>query len=182
MGQLYWVRVGLMGTIGSFDAIDFRHYSRDDRVVCRTARGLEIGSVICPLDSEDSKGLDHVDGELLRHVSPDDQLIVQRIERFRDRAFHACNRLVRKHRLRAVLVDVEHLFDGQSLVFYFLGEISDQLQGLTDRMSDEYEKKVQFRKFTERLANGCGPDCGTLASKCGESGCGTCSLKGACAH
>jgi cell fate regulator YaaT (PSP1 superfamily) len=167
-----------MGTIGSFDALDFRTYGRNERVVCRTVRGLEIGSVICPIESAELNAQTTNDGDLLRRVSPDDQLIVQRIERFRDRAFEACSRLVKQHRLNAILVDVEHLFDGQSLYFYFLGELSAGLQELTDMLSQEYEKKVRFRRFTERLSNGCGPGCGTAASKCSENGCGSCSLKG----
>ncbi|MEM9410670.1 MAG: PSP1 C-terminal domain-containing protein [Planctomycetota bacterium] len=120
------------------------------------------------------------DGELLRPVTQDDQLIVDRIERFRDRAFHACESLLKKHGKHSILVDVEHLFDGQSLYFYFLGDVPDDVHRLTDQLADEYEKKVGFRKFTSALANGCGPNCGTEESKCSSGGCSTCAIRNAC--
>ena len=36
----------------------------------------------------------------------------------------------------AVLVDVEHLFDGQSLYFYFLGPGGPELDVLTTELAD----------------------------------------------
>lgn len=113
-------------------------------------------------------------------MTPEDHLIVSRIERFRDRAFQACNHLLLDAGLDAVLVDVEHLFDGQSLYFYFLGHVSDEVHNLTDELAATYEKKVRFRKFTQIMAEGCGPLCGTGESKCTTGGCTTCGLSNAC--
>lgn len=178
LGVSHLVKIGLLGQIGRFSSVDGRQFVRHDEVICRTDRGLEVGSVLCPLDRNDT-GQD-LDGQLLRPVTPDDRLIINRIHRFRDKAFAACNRLLEQRGLDAVLVDVEHLFDGQSVYFYFLGEVSDQVHDLTDELGVEYEKKVRFRKFAETLANGCGPDCGTGASKCSSSGCSSCGISGAC--
>ena len=75
-------------------------------------------------------------------------------------------------------------FDGQTLVFYFLGETSPELEALTAELADLYEAKVQFRKFAEAVTEGCGPGCGTADAPgggCGTS-CGTsCAVAGACA-
>ena len=60
-----------------------------------------------------------------------------------------------------MLVDVEHLFDGQSLFFYFLGDTTPELDALTGELAEIYEAQVQFRKFTDTLTAGCGPGCGT---------------------
>lgn len=80
-------------------------------------------------------------------------------------------------------MDVEHLLDGKSLYFYFLGEANGELETLTDELAETYEAKVQFRRFTETVIAGCGPDCGTEAASgggCGESGCSTCSVSSTC--
>ena len=78
--------------------------------------------------------------------------------------------------LAAVLMDVELLFDGASLYFYFLGDVSPEVERLTDELAEAYEAKVQFRRFTEAVVEGCGPDCGTeAAAGCGD-GCSTCGL------
>jgi hypothetical protein len=89
---------------------------------------------------------------------------------------------LRVNSIPAVLVDVEHLFDGQGLFFYFLGNVPPEVELLTDRLAEAYETKVQFRKFTETLIEGCGPGCGTEEVK-GRGGCETCSscaVAGAC--
>ena len=72
------------------------------------------------------------------------------------------------------MVDVEHLFDGQGLFFYFLGDVTPDLEAYTGRLAEIYEAKVQFRKFTETLIEGCGPGCGTEEAK-GSGGCESCT-------
>ena len=171
------VRVGAMGHVGRFAAVDGLRYGRETRVICRTSRGLEVGHV---LDSVACDG--EADGTLLRAVTVEDDLLLSRLERNRDEAVEACSRKLEEKGLTAVLMDVEHLFDGESLYFYFLGEVTEELETLTSELAEAYETKVQFRKFTETLEAGCGPDCGTEAASggCGEGGCATCSLAQAC--
>ena len=176
MGRPHLVKVGMFATVGRFESADYVTYARDERVVCRTDRGLELGEVVCPVEDRPLES----NGQLLRRVSADDEMIVRRIERFRDRAFEACNKMLKERQVDAVLMDVEHLFDGQSLYFYFLGHVPDEVHRLTNELSETYERKVRFKKFTETLANGCGPGCGEEASKCGTGGCGSCGLKGGC--
>jgi hypothetical protein len=79
-----------------------------------------------------------------------------------------------------LLVDVEHTFDGESVYFYFLGEITPELEALTEELGAVYARKVRFKKFSETLANGCGPNCGTGEGSCSPSGCASCSLSGGC--
>jgi len=82
----------------------------------------------------------------------------------------------------ATLVDVEHLFDGQGLFFYFLGEPPAEAARLTQQLAETYETTVEFRQFAETLAEGCGPGCGTAAAM-GQGGCEsctTCAVAGAC--
>ena len=184
MGRQHLVQVGLMGVVGCYDAIDFRTYARDTRVICRTSRGLEAGKVLCDVTEAAmySAGFSNEmpTGELLRQSGREDGLILERLERHRDRAFHACEKLLVERGIAATLVDVEHLFDGESIFFYFLGEVNPELEAVTAQLAETYERKVRFKKFAETLANGCGPDCGTGESDCSSGGCGSCSLAGGC--
>ena len=123
-----------------------------------------------------------LDGAIVRHITPDDELILARIEKNRQRAYQACSELLAEQGHTAVLLDVEHLFDGQGLYFYFLGEVPPAVEQLTAELAEAYEAKVQFRKFTQTLAEGCGPDCGTHSATgpgCG-SACGSCAVAAAC--
>lgn len=177
MGTLHLVKTGLMGVLGTFEARSFEVFPRDQQVICRTERGLEQGYVVCDIESDYRSS---VDGDLLRRVTPDDELILERLERFRDRAFDACQKLLADHRLSATLVDVEHLFDGQSVFFYFLGDIDERVEAITAQLAETYDRKVKFKKFAKALATGCGPDCGSDGSGCSSSGCGSCALSGSC--
>ncbi len=177
MGVSHLVKIGLMARVGRFSSPDGRRYAPDESVICRTARGLETGSIMCVLDEPEDCASD---GDLLRKVTPDDRLIIERIDRFRNKAFQACQLLLQEQGCAAVLVDVEHSFDGQSLFFYFLGDVPEEVHQLTDRLAQTYEKKVRFRKFSETLAAGCGPNCGTESSACSTGGCSSCALSGSC--
>ena len=167
-----------MGLIGRYEAADHHVYTRGTEVVCRTQRGLEVGTVLCQF--EQPTGLS-VSGKLLRPVGPEDRLIIDRLERFRDRAFLACQEKLAEVNLKAILVDVEHLFDGESLYFYFLGDSNDKLESITEELAATYDRKVKFKRFAETLAQGCGPGCGTTASACGsQNGCASCGISGGC--
>ncbi|MEM7457033.1 MAG: PSP1 C-terminal domain-containing protein [Planctomycetota bacterium] len=177
MNADHLVKTGLLGAVGCFRSADRQIHPRDTHVVCRTARGLEVGTVLCSLNDDNPSPLP--DGELLRVVGSEDQMLLTRLDKFRDRAFNACNQLLKDRGLSAVLVDVEHLFDGESLYFYFLGEPDPRVEALTAELADAYERKVKFRKFAETLAAGCGPECGT--KDCSSSGsCAGCALAGGC--
>ena len=182
MSVSHLVRVGLMGAVGKFVAADSCVYVRDSDVICRTQRGLERGQVICELPEAESfdPESDSTDGSILRPTTPEDQLILDRLERHRDKAFHACQQLLVERGFKNVLVDVEHLFDGESVFFYFLGAPDPALEKLTEHLAETYDRKVRFKKFAESLAEGCGPDCGTKEGGCSSTGCGSCKLSGSC--
>lgn len=173
------VRIGVMGHVGRFDAVDGFVYARHARVICRTARGLEVGEVLSPSEFNGREA----DGTLIRRLTVEDDLLLTRIERNRTEAFEACNRLLVERDLPAVLMDVEHLFDGQSLYFYFLGDVSPEIEALTSELAATYETEVQFQKFADTLTDGCGPGCGTeeaMGQGCSTGGCGSCAVSSAC--
>jgi cell fate regulator YaaT (PSP1 superfamily) len=179
LGQHY-VRVGVLGSVGRFAAVEGQLFPRSSRVICRTARGLEVGEVLSPTESDSNQPCD---GTLLRRITVEDDLLIARLERNRDAAFQACAARLSGACMPAVLVDVEHLFDGRSLYFYFLGETSPELDQLTSELAEVYEAKAQLQKFAETLTAGCGPHCGTEeGGGCGtsSSGCSTCAVTGVC--
>lgn len=173
----HYVRIGVLGSVGRFAAVEARHYPRGARVICRTPRGLEVGEVLTGVELAAN---DPCDGALLRRVTVEDDLLVARLQKNRDEAYEACTARLIERGLSCVLVDVEHLFDGQSLYFYFLGEETSELDALTAELAEVYEAKAQVQKFAETLAAGCGPDCGTEEGGGCGSACGSCAISGAC--
>jgi hypothetical protein len=115
-------------------------------------------------------------------MTEQDDLLQARLEKNRQEAYNACAELLAESGVSAVLVDVEHLFDGQGLFFYFLGDVPPSFEQYTQRLAETYETKVQFRKFTETLIEGCGPGCGTdeVKGRGGCDACTSCAVAGAC--
>jgi len=174
----YVVRFGTMGHVGTFRASEAVRFPRGAKVILRSGRGLEVGEVLADADPPDAPL--PPDGDLLRRFTTADELVLARLDKHRSEAIEACSGRLAERGIPAMLVDVEHLFDGQSLYFYFLGETTPQLEALTKELAELYETKVQFRKFTEAVDAGCGPDCGTeAASGCG-GGWSSCVIAEAC--
>ncbi|MBA62470.1 MAG: hypothetical protein CMJ76_08895 [Planctomycetaceae bacterium] len=175
----YLVRLGAMGNVGRFTAVEPVVFQRHLRVVCRTDRGLELGEVLANVEPVSGQ---QCDGEILRHVTVEDDLLLARLDKNRNAAFEACCELLELCQISNVLLDVEQLFDGSSLYFYFLGEVSPELERLTADLAVRYDSKVQFSRFAEAVIAGCGPDCGTqtASGNCDEGGCSTCALVSAC--
>jgi cell fate regulator YaaT (PSP1 superfamily) len=166
------VRYSLLGHVGRFVAADATRYPRNTRVIVRSPRGLEIGEVLSVPDLTDSTPAS--DGQILRRVTVEDDLLSARLEKHRHEAFSACCDLLAEHEIPAVLVDVEHLFDGQGLFFYFLGDVPTQANSVIEQLANIYETAVEFRKFADTLTEGCGPGCGTEEAK-GQGGCASCT-------
>ncbi|HVU88954.1 MAG TPA: PSP1 C-terminal domain-containing protein [Pirellulales bacterium] len=180
MSRLHLVRVGTMGVVGRFDAAEAGRYARHTRVVVRTARGMEIGEVLSPPDELGSTH-DH-EGTILRAMTIEDRLLESRLAKNSHAAFAACQQRLNERGLSACLMDVEHLFDGRTLVFYFLGDVPAEVEHVTGELAEVYEAKAQFRNFADTLTNGCGPDCGTeSAAGHGCTSCATgCAVASAC--
>jgi cell fate regulator YaaT (PSP1 superfamily) len=175
--QKHLVRFGVMGWIGRFGSAESKRYAPGDRVICRTFRGLEVGDVLANQIDEASVA---ECGEIVRPLANEDRLIAARLNKHRMRAIDACSKILVDRGILATLLDAEQTFDGGNLFFYFMGEVTPEVEAITAELAEAYETKVQMRKFTELVIHGCGPGCGAEASKCGTGSCQSCAVSGGC--
>lgn len=175
MVTIHFVRVGILGHVGRFVAADRQQFDHGRRVICRTSRGLEVGQVLG--HAQDGLGQD---GTLLRYLAPEDDLLLARLDKNKEEAFDECVSLLEDRNIKATLMDVEHLFDGESIYFYFLGEVTPEIEAITRELAEAYDSRVQFRQFADAVERGCGPDCGTEAAEGCGTGCSSCSIAAAC--
>ena len=166
------VRYSLLGQVGRFVSADSTRYPRRSRVIVRSVRGLEIGEILA--EPEPTDKVAETNGQILRRMTVEDELLEARLEKHRHSAFEACAAILNEHQVSAALVDVEHLFDGKELFFYFLGDVPPEAEQLTRQLAETYETTVEFRQFAKTLAEGCGPGCGTEEAK-GQGGCDDCT-------
>ncbi len=174
----------MMGQVGRFRLALPLRVSRGQRVVVRTARGLEVGEFLSPFEASDAAiHAAATDGELLRTMTPEDELLAARLERRRHEAFATCEAWLKERDIDAQLVDVETLFDGGAIYFYFLGGAPTASAALEQELGEQYAAQIRLTDFANLLEHGCGPACGTEAGAgCGASagGCASCGLATAC--
>ncbi len=178
IGRHHFVRISVLGHVGRFTSVDAIAYSRGMRVICRTSRGLEVGEVLGP--ASDAESADS-DGSIVRGITVEDDLLLARLERNRQEAFAACEKELAILGVAIPLIEVEQLFDGSSLYFYFLGDVPSEVTDMTSRLAETYNAVAGISQFSDLLESGCGPGCGTSekAGGCGES-CASCAIAGAC--
>ena len=182
----YLVRFGTLGYLSWFVSREPVDYSHRERVVVRTSRGLEAGEILNP-QWEATAGADDgaPAGKLLRRMTEEDKLQERASREGEARAFDACQQLLAERKMPVELIDVEQLLDGENIIFHFLGDPPSEMADLTQELAKQYDARVEFRQFIERVEAGCGPGCGTDdAAGCGtggeEGGCGSCGAGGGC--
>lgn len=169
-----------MGQIGRFQSAEGIAYPPTTRIILRSSRGLEVGEV---LSLDDASATQAHDGKLLRAMTDSDDLLAVRLDKNRHAAYEACAALLAEQGSTSVLLDVEHLFDGQGLYFYFLGETDQLAEELTAELAKTYNAEARFEQFADALSEGCGPGCGTSEAEGGACGgaCSSCSIASKCA-
>jgi cell fate regulator YaaT (PSP1 superfamily) len=144
------VRHGAMRFLGEFDP-DNGAYARGDEVVVRTDRGLELGQVLCPATPEAVASIGEATrGRLVRRLTEQDRAERDKLRERERRELETCGRFVEQRRLQMELVDVEHLFGGERLVFYFLAEKRVDFRELVKDLAREYQTRIEMRQIGVR--------------------------------
>jgi cell fate regulator YaaT (PSP1 superfamily) len=139
-----------MRFLGEFEAPsdDYRH---GVDVIIRSDRGLEWGSVLCPADPRAVEMLSEpTHGLIVRPVSDEDRLQLERLRTRESEAFDTCVRLIGQRKLQMELVDVEHLFGGERVIFYFLAEKRVDFRELVKDLAREYQTRIELRQIGVR--------------------------------
>jgi cell fate regulator YaaT (PSP1 superfamily) len=140
-----------MRRLGVFVAAPSYAFRRADRVIVRTDRGLEVGDALAPATPEAAAQLpDPSRGDLLRAVTREDANKLAVLADVQKREFAAAEQLIRQHRLAMQLVDVEHLFGGERIVFYFLSELRVDFRELVKSMAREFHTRIELRQIGAR--------------------------------
>jgi cell fate regulator YaaT (PSP1 superfamily) len=150
MASSWIIRHGAMRFLGEFDPGD-EAYARGVEVVVRTDRGLEWGQVLCPASVRALELLSEpTRGRIVRAVTAKDRAERDRLRELEGREMETCNRFVRQRHLQMELVDVEHLFGGERIIFYFLAEKRVDFRELVKDLAREYQTRIEMRQIGVR--------------------------------
>jgi cell fate regulator YaaT (PSP1 superfamily) len=151
MAAKYIVRHGSMRFLGEFEAGECDAYARSDDVVVRSERGLEVGQVLCPANPRALELLaEPTRGRILRRMTEDDRAALDRLRTAEAEELAGCQLFVAQRRLQMELVDVEHLFGGERVVFYFLAEKRVDFRDLVRDLARAYQTRIEMRQIGVR--------------------------------
>ena len=147
----YIVRHGVMRFLGPFEPDGEALYARGADVIVRSDRGLEIGQVLCTANPRAVELLvEPTQGQIVRPLTADDRRQQEGLQERERQEFDACKRFIEGRKLQMELVDVEHLFGGERIVFYFLAEKRVDFRELVKDLAREYQTRIELRQIGVR--------------------------------
>jgi len=168
----YLVRYGAMGWVANFGSVDRIECSHADRVVVHTSRGVEIGEVLAgPTNGRGDMSNQKPAGEMLRRMTPEDDEPYNRSQQTEPfDIFEESQKLLSENKVSVQVIDCERLFDDETIVLYFLGEETTEMQPVAKELGERWQAKVLFNPVIEPVAAPGGGGCGS--GGCGSGGCG----------
>jgi cell fate regulator YaaT (PSP1 superfamily) len=147
----FLVRHGSMRFLGEFTPPSGASVRRGDVVVVRTERGQESGEVLGPATPQAMSAIpEPTRGEILRVATAEDREKITRIAAQQKQQYAKGEELVKQHRLPMQIVDVESLFGGERLIFYFLAEGRVDFRELVKSMAREFHTRIELRQIGVR--------------------------------
>jgi len=163
------VRYGRMGTLGLFEHHEIDIVKVHARVVIKTIRGLELGYLVGRFssykagqfrlnqeqlkeyfnndDSDFSKGQA---GKFIRYATAADISEERHLRIIAREEMEYCRRFVREMNLPMKIVDAEHVFGGERIIFYFMSDGRVDFRDLVKRIAQEYQTRIEMRQIGSR--------------------------------
>ncbi len=173
--QSYFVRIGALAEVRA--ASGPIGLTRDCRVIVRTGIGLQCGEIVGSCRQPPRRQTEIA--SILRTTTRDDERLIVRLDRNKPKAVEQCRHVLAQSGSQSVLLDIDQMLDGGTLVLHFLGEVDQAAESITAKIVEQYESVIRTRQIAKLLRDGCGPDCGT-GGGCETGTCSGCSLAEAC--
>jgi cell fate regulator YaaT (PSP1 superfamily) len=163
------VRYSRMSTLGLFEHHETRLPKVDTRVVVKTDKGLELGYLVGQLSSyragqfkfdsdeikkyfEDSNIDISVDqsGKFVRYATAADISEERHLKKIAEEEMECCRRFVKELDLPMKIVDAEHIFGGERVIFYFMSDGRVDFRELVKKIAHEYQTRIEMRQIGSR--------------------------------
>ncbi len=150
--QGYVVRYGSTRILGEFTARNLPSLPRNSAVIVRSDRGHEWATVLCAATDQTRTylGDSQPHGRVIRVPTPEDELQWDRARQMERGEFLSCRDLIAERKLQMQLVDVEHLFGGERVVFYYVSEQRVDFRELVKALAGRHKIRVEMRQIGVR--------------------------------
>jgi len=163
------VRYGRMNTLGFFEHHETKIPKVFTRVVVKTDKGLELGHLVGQLTSYkagqfklnsdqikkyfDDSNIDlSVDqtGQLVRYATAADINEERHLQKLAEEEMEYCRRFIKELDLPMKVVDAEHIFGGERVIFYFMSDGRVDFRELVKKIAQEYQTRIEMRQIGSR--------------------------------
>jgi len=163
------VRYGRMDTLGSFEHNETYIPKLPTRIVVKTDRGLELGHLVgqlapyktgqFKLSNDQLKEYFHnaqVDfsdeplGKVIRYATAEDISEERHLQKITEEEIECCKRFTKEMNLPMKIVDAEHIFGGERIIFYFMSDTRVDFRDLVKKLAHEYQTRIEMRQIGSR--------------------------------
>lgn len=134
-----------------------------DEVVVPAARGVGYGRVVTPIREVTDSELEEPLKKVMRRATQHDRDRQRQNLEKKEEAYRTAKRLIQKHGLPMKLVDVDYVFDGSSIIFYFTAEGRVDFRELVKDLAGALKARIELKQVGVRdeakMVGGLGP-CG----------------------
>lgn len=149
MAKIIGVRFKNTGKVYYFDPND-EHFSKGDRVIVETARGVECGEVA--MDNRDISDSSVVQPlkQVMRRATQADLKKVEENHIKEKKAFIQCEKKIAEHKLDMKLVEAEYTFDNSKILFYFTADGRVDFRELVKDLAGLFRTRIELRQIGVR--------------------------------
>ena len=164
-----FVRYGRMHNLGTFEHNEYNMPKGPARVVVKTDKGLELGYVVghfshyksgqFRMDNEQIKKYyrdSEIDfpqkssGKFIRFATTEDVSEEKHLQKIAKEEMQLCKQMVKEMSLPMKIVDVEHIFGGERIIFYFMADGRIDFRELVKKLAREYQSRIEMRQIGSR--------------------------------
>jgi cell fate regulator YaaT (PSP1 superfamily) len=148
----YVIRYGISRHVAEFSAKFSQPLDRNAQVIIRSDRGVEWGEVLCQASDRTREYLNSSDemGAILREANAEDYEKRESLRAKEREEFQNGQDLIIERKLQMQLVDIEHLFGDERLVFYYLAENRVDFRELVKSLAKQFHTRIEMRQIGVR--------------------------------
>ena len=166
--KIMLVRYGRMGGMGWFEHHEAHLPKTNTHVVIKTERGLELGEVVgvhnyrggqfkntpeqvenyfCNRTKDFPLG---EGGQFVRFATHEDLREQEHLEKSAISEAKCCQKYAEEMGLKMKIIEAEHLFGGERIIFYFTSEGRVDFRDLVKQLAREYQTRIELRQIGSR--------------------------------
>jgi cell fate regulator YaaT (PSP1 superfamily) len=121
-----------------------------DRCIVTTKRGVEMGLVIDGRKAENLGGGRSKVNKALRKATEQDLYLHEKKKDQETRAYQLCRKMIKTQKLGMKLSQVEYIFDGSRVIFYFTATKRVDFRNLVKTLARRLRARIEMRQIGAR--------------------------------